>query len=79
MRDPLNPDEFSGAEQHERPEELDGDQPLDTPDAPQHDGDGVDKPGGLGEDGTIPDEPEGVAAGLSDEKSNFEPEEDEEA
>lgn len=37
------------------------------------------EPGGLGEEGTIPPDPEGVAAGHTGEPSNFEPEEDEEA
>ena len=37
------------------------------------------KPGGLGEDGTIPPDPDGVAAGHTGEKSTFEPEEDEDA
>lgn len=37
------------------------------------------KPDGLGEDGTIPADPDGVAAGYSGVTSNFEPEEDEEA
>ena len=37
------------------------------------------KPGGLGQDGTIPADPAGVAAGHTGEKSNFEPEEDEQA
>ena len=37
------------------------------------------KPGGLGEDGTIPREPEGVAAGHTGVASTFEPEEDEQA
>ena len=45
--------------------------------------DGVDdatrKPGGLGQDATIPDEPDGVAAGYTGEPSTFEPEEDEAA
>lgn len=40
---------------------------------------GDEKPGGLGEDGTIPDDPDGVAAGYTGEKSTFEPEEDEQA
>lgn len=35
------------------------------------------KPGGLGEDGTIPPDPDGVAAGHTGEPSTFEPEEDE--
>lgn len=38
---------------------------------------GEPKPGGLGEDGTIPDEPDGVAAGHTGVPSTFEPEEDE--
>lgn len=37
------------------------------------------KKGGLGQDGTIPDEPDGVAAGHTGERSSFEPEEDEQA
>ncbi|MCR2801178.1 MULTISPECIES: hypothetical protein [unclassified Microbacterium] len=37
------------------------------------------KPGGLGKDGTIPADPDGVAAGHTGEASNFEPEEDEQA
>lgn len=37
------------------------------------------KPGGLGEDGTIPPDPDGVAAGHTGVKSTFEPEEDEKA
>ncbi|MCC4248123.1 MULTISPECIES: hypothetical protein [Microbacterium] len=40
------------------------------------DTDGAPKPGGLGTDGTIPDSPNGVAAGRSDTASNFNPEED---
>ncbi|MFS0867960.1 hypothetical protein AB3M83_11590 [Microbacterium sp. 179-B 1A2 NHS] len=35
--------------------------------------------GGLGEDGTIPDDPDGLAAGHTGTKSTFEPEEDEAA
>ncbi|WP_223231125.1 hypothetical protein [Microbacterium jejuense] len=37
---------------------------------------GEPKPDGLGRDRTIPDEPEGVAAGYTGEPSTFEPEED---
>lgn len=37
------------------------------------------KPGGLGQDGTIPPHPNGVAAGHTGEPSTFEPEEDENA
>ncbi|BDV31723.1 hypothetical protein [Microbacterium terricola] len=39
----------------------------------------TEKPGGLGKDGTIPPDPTGVAAGHTDEPSNFNPEEDEDA
>lgn len=42
-------------------------------------GGGTPKPGGLGEDGTIPNHPDGVAAGHTGEQSTFEPEEDEAA
>lgn len=44
-----------------------------------HDPEGQEKPGGLGQDGTIPDHPDGVAAGHTGEPSTFEPEEDEQA
>jgi len=37
------------------------------------------KPKGLGDDGTIPNTDDGVAVGVTDEKSTFEPEEDEQA
>ncbi len=40
---------------------------------------GTAEPGGLGQDGTIPDEPDGVAAGYTGEPSTFEPEEDQQA
>lgn len=40
---------------------------------------GTEKPGGLGQDGTIPADPSGVAAGHTGEVSTFEPEEDEAA
>jgi len=40
---------------------------------------GTPKPGGLGQDGTIPRDPDGVAAGHTGEQSTFEPEEDEQA
>jgi len=39
----------------------------------------TEKPDGLGEDGTIPSNPNGVAAGHTGAQSTFEPEEDEEA
>lgn len=39
----------------------------------------TEKPDGLGRDGTIPSHPDGIAAGHTGEKSNFEPEEDEDA
>ncbi|WP_306232407.1 hypothetical protein [Agrococcus beijingensis] len=41
--------------------------------------DGTKKPGGLGDDGTIPNEPDGLGATTTDEESTFEPEEDEQA
>ncbi|MFB8893804.1 MULTISPECIES: hypothetical protein [Microbacterium] len=41
------------------------------------DGDGTREPGGLGKDGTIPSNPDGVAAGHTGTASTFEPEEDE--
>jgi hypothetical protein len=40
---------------------------------------GEEKPDGLGQDGTIPDDPDGVAAGYTGEPSTFEPEEDQQA
>ena len=43
------------------------------------DGSGTPKAGGLGQDGTIPADPSGVAAGHTGEVSTFEPEEDEAA
>lgn len=39
----------------------------------------TEKPGGLGQDGTIPPDPDGVAAGHTGTASTFEPEEDEQA
>ena len=51
-------------------------------DPQQHDArdeEGTPKPGGVGDDGTIPDEPDGVAVGHTGEQSTFEPEEDEAA
>jgi len=45
-----------------------------------HDSDaGEKKPGGLGTDATIPPDPDGIAAGVGDEPSNFNPEEDPES
>ena len=44
---------------------------------PQNDPEGTPKPGGLGQDGTIPDDPDGIAAGHTGVRSTFEPEEDE--
>ncbi|MEH3088148.1 MAG: hypothetical protein PGN24_00670 [Microbacterium arborescens] len=38
---------------------------------------GTPEPGGLGKDGTIPADPDGVAAGHTGTASTFEPEEDE--
>ena len=47
----------------------------------QHDAgdDGTRKPGGLGDEGTIPNDPDGLGAPTPDEESTFEPEEDEQA
>lgn len=41
-----------------------------------NDPDGTTKPGGLGGDGTIPNHPDGIAAGITDDDSHFNPEED---
>ncbi|QKS12319.1 hypothetical protein HUN58_11820 [Curtobacterium sp. Csp1] len=49
--------------------------PRDTTNDPE----GTPKPDGLGEDGTIPDHPEGVAAGFAGDDSHFNHEEDEDA
>ncbi len=52
----------------------------DAPDEQRPDDpDATPKPGGLGQDGTIPPDPDGVAAGHTGEVSTFEPEEDEQA
>lgn len=48
-------------------------------DTSQHDPEGEPKPDGLGQDGTIPNHADGVAAGHTGEPSTFEPEEDEHA
>ena len=48
-----------------------------TEGAPSDDSEGEPKPGGLGTDRTIPNDPDGVAAGHSDTASHFNPEEDE--
>jgi len=50
-----------------------------APDEGPTDDEGTTKPDGLGPDGTIPADPDGVAAGHTGEASNFEPEEDEQA
>jgi len=53
---------------------------MSTPDdTDRSDDEGTPKPGGLGQDGTIPNDPDGIAAGHTGEKSTFEPEEDEQA
>lgn len=41
--------------------------------------DGTVKPNGLGTDGTIPNSPDGIAVGVTETPSHFNPEEDEEA
>ena len=57
------------------------DRPTDEGDQPTEADDIVatKEPGGLGQDGTIPDDPDGVAAGHTGVASTFEPEEDEQA
>ncbi len=45
--------------------------------ASESDSEGTTKADGLGEDGTIPSDPDGVAAGHTGTASTFEPEEDE--
>ncbi|QLD10309.1 hypothetical protein [Microbacterium oleivorans] len=45
----------------------------------EHDSEGTPEPGGLGGDGTIPSNPDGVAAGHTGTASTFEPEEDEQS
>ena len=47
--------------------------------APSDSDEATEKPGGLGQDGTIPPSPDGVAAGHTGTASTFEPEEDEQA
>jgi hypothetical protein len=42
----------------------------------EHDHEGTTKPGGLGDDATIPDAPGGIATGFSETDSHFNPEED---
>lgn len=44
-----------------------------------NDDEGTKKPGGLGQDGTIPPDQDGLGATTTDEESTFEPEEDEAA
>ena len=75
---------MSGADQGDA--NLDDDGSLEGPDVEVSSGDESDtdsdatpKPGGLGQDGTIPPNPDGVAAGHTGEQSTFEPEEDEQA
>lgn len=41
-----------------------------------NDSEGTTKPDGLGEDGTIPNEPDGIAVGHQGDDSHFNPEED---
>jgi len=55
------------------------DDTLQSADEPQESGETTEKAGGLGEDGTIPPDPKGVAAGHTGTASTFEPEEDEQA
>lgn len=60
------------ADQQSRPDMPAGEAPSDAEEA-------TEKPGGLGQDGTIPATPGGVAAGHTGTASTFEPEEDEKA
>ncbi|NYF17835.1 hypothetical protein HDC37_002680 [Microbacterium sp. AK009] len=62
---------------HDQHSPADQEEGYEGPDVERSEGD--EKPGGLGQDGTIPDEPDGVAAGHTGEPSSFEPEEDEQA
>jgi hypothetical protein len=48
-------------------------------DTTAHEPEGTPKPDGLGDDGTVPNEPEGLAAGFVGDASHFNPEEDEPA
>jgi hypothetical protein len=51
---------------------------MSDPQAQQgNDPEGTEKPGGLGEDRTIPPHEDGLGATTTDEQSTFEPEEDE--
>lgn len=43
---------------------------------PTNDADGTVKPDGLGDDGTIPNHPDGIAAGVTADDSHFNAEED---
>ncbi len=59
--------------------ESDSENPVPLADETQEAGETTEKPGGLGQDGTIPAHPAGVAAGNTGTASTFEPEEDEQA
>ncbi|WP_405373338.1 MULTISPECIES: hypothetical protein [unclassified Microbacterium] len=67
---------MSTSDQHDTDENA-----YEGPDVevPTHDPDGEEKPGGLGQDGTIPSDPDGIAAGHTGTASTFEPEEDEQS
>lgn len=66
---------YEGADVEVSPTEGAPDSGADT----SSDSEGEPKPGGLGADGTIPSDPDGVAAGHSDTASHFNAEEDEES
>lgn len=53
--------------------------PTGADEAESTDSEGTAKPAGLGEDSTIPRDPDGLAAGHTGTASTFEPEEDEQA
>ena len=59
--------------------ERDSDDRTQDAKTPAESDEATEKPGGLGQDGTIPPDPDGIAAGHTGTASNFEPEEDEQA
>jgi hypothetical protein len=59
--------------------ERTGEEPTRDDERPSEAEEATHKAGGLGQEGTIPPDPEGVAAGHTGTASTFEPEEDEQA
>jgi len=68
-----DPKERAMTERQDSQPAAGGEQPTESDDVVA-----TEKPGGLGDDGTIPAAPDGVAAGHTGTASTFEPEEDEE-